>query len=457
MRRILVSVAATLAIFGLVLGVPNTASVSPAVAASSTPNWMKNAVIYEVNVRQYTEAGTFDAFATHLPRLKELGVDVLWFMPIYPISHLNRKGTLGSPYSIADYKAVNPEFGTAQDFKDLVNEAHAQGFHVILDWVANHTGWDHPWITQHKDWYTQDADGNIVWPPGTDWTDVADLNYDNPDMRAAMIDALKYWVTEFEIDGYRADVAGGVPTDFWNIARTELDALGRPLFMLAENSDNIDLLENAFSANYGWPLMSLINNVGKGNMTKTEFEWGVTGLTDYYPEGTYPMNFITNHDENSWNGTEFERLGGYVKSMAALSFVMPGVPLLYSGQEVGLNRRLAFFEKDQIDWMPSGYTAFYKKLIGLKDRNVALANGSYGGSLKLLKTNSSKVVAVARTKGSNRVILVLNLSAKKATVKVTAGKLAGNYVAYSTGKKTKLKATSTVAIPAKSFVIYSTK
>ena len=457
MRRILVSVAATLAIFGLVLGVPNAASVSPAVAASSTPTWMKNAVIYEVNVRQYTDAGTFDAFATHLPRLKELGVDVLWFMPIFPISELNRKGSLGSPYSISDYKAVNPEFGTAQDFKDLINEAHAQGFHVILDWVANHTGWDNPWIAAHKDWYTQDGEGNIVWPPGTDWTDVADLNYDNADMRAAMIDALKFWVTEFNVDGYRADVAGGVPVDFWNTARTELDALGHPLFMLAEDSSNMDLLENAFSANYGWPLMSLINTLGRGTATKTDFEWGVSDLTSNYPAGTYPMNFITNHDENSWNGTEFERLGGYVKSMAALSFVMPGVPLLYSGQEVGLNRRLAFFEKDQIDWMPSGYTAFYKKLIGLKDRNSALANGPNGGSFKLLKTSSNKVVAMARTKGSNRVILVLNLSGKKSTIKVTVGKLAGTYVTYSTGKKTKLKATATVVVPAKGFVIYSTK
>lgn len=456
MRRILVSIAATLAIFGLVLGVPNTASVSPALAVSSTPTWMKDAVIYEVNVRQYTDAGTFDAFATHLPRLKALGVDVLWFMPIFPISQLNRKGTLGSPYSIADYKAVNPEFGTAQDFKDLVNEAHAQGFHVILDWVANHTGWDNPW-TAHKDWYTQDSEGNITWPPGTDWTDVADLNYDNQDMRAAMIDALKYWVNEFQIDGYRADVAGGVPTDFWNSARNELDSLGRPLFMLAENSDNMDLLENAFTANYGWPLMSLINTIGRGTATKTDFEWGVGDLTTNYPAGTYPMNFITNHDENSWNGTEFERLGGYVKSMAALEFVMPGVPLIYSGQEVGLNRRLAFFEKDHIDWMPSGYTAFYQKLIALKDRNSALANGTAGGSFKLLKTNSSKVVAVARTKGSNRVILVLNLSGKKAKVKVTAGKLAGNYLTYATGKKAKLKATTSVVVPAKGFVIYSSK
>src|SRR5690554_5544415 len=221
--------------------------------------WSNDAVMYEVNVRQYTPEGTFDAFAEHLPRLKELGVEILWFMPIHPIGEKNRKGSLGSYYSIRDYKAINPEFGTLEDFKALVDKAHGMGFKVLLDFVANHTAWDHHWIETHLEWYTQDSLGNIV-PPVADWSDVADLNFDNPDLRAEMLDALKYWVQEADIDGYRCDYAGGVPTDFWETARTELNKI-KPVFMLAEDQDNLDLLNHAFECNYSWTIHHYMNEI----------------------------------------------------------------------------------------------------------------------------------------------------------------------------------------------------
>jgi glycosidase len=226
------------------------------------PEWSHDAVIYEVNVRQYTPEGTFDAFSKHLPRLQELGVKVLWFMPIHPISVKNRKGSLGSYYAVQDYKKVNPEFGTFDDFKKLVEQAHDMGFKVILDWVANHTGWDGTWISNHPEWYNRDSLGQII-PPVADWSDVADLNYNMSEMRAAMIDALKFWVAEANIDGYRCDVAGMVPVDFWEEARAELDKI-KPVFMLAEDESESELLVNAFNANYGWELHHIMNMGAKG-------------------------------------------------------------------------------------------------------------------------------------------------------------------------------------------------
>ena len=244
----------------------------PAIAYNSNsvlPTWANSATIYEVNVRQYTEAGTFKAFEANLPRLQKLGVKILWLMPIHPISKLNRKGSLGSPYSIADYKGVNPEFGNETDFKSLVTKAHALGFKVILDWVANHSGWDNPW-TVNKSWYHTDSSGNIV-PPNNDWTDVAWLNYKNQDMRRAMIDAMSYWVKTFDVDGFRADVAGGVPTDFWKQANTQLQAI-RPLFMLAEDQSTTSLLDDAFITNYNWELKDLLNAIAAGYKDRTNFD-----------------------------------------------------------------------------------------------------------------------------------------------------------------------------------------
>lgn len=412
---------------------------APTPAPTAPSSWVDQAVIYEVNVRQFSPEGTFNAFAKDLPRLKDLGIDILWLMPIHPISEKNRKGELGSYYSIANYTEVNPEFGTEADFRALIEQAHALGMKVVIDWVANHTGWDNPWITEHPDWYTKDTSGNITWPVGTDWTDVADLNYDNQDMRAEMIKSMKYWVSEFDIDGFRCDVAGEVPADFWEAARKEIETV-KPIWMVAENSDQMALLKS-FNANYGWPLQGLMRSLAKDTFDPDLVEDQVKGIYSSYLEGTYPMNFITNHDENSWNGTEFMRYGDAVDAMAVFYFTMPGMPLIYNGQEVGFNRRLKFFEKDQIDWQdPKNYTAFYQKLIQLKDDNPALWTGLAGGDWQYLPADYPSFIAYARTLGTNKVVVVMNMMPLPKSAMVKLDGLSGEYTDWQTGEKVNLSA-----------------
>jgi len=377
---------------------------------SPLPEWSKDAVIYEVNIRQYTEEGTFNAFAEHLPRLKELGVDILWLMPVHPIGEKNRKGTLGSYYSIKDYKAINPEFGTMEDFKALVKKAHDMDMHLILDWVANHTAWDHPWTETNPEWYLHNEEGEII-APVEDWTDVAGLDYSNQEMRKAMTDALTFWVEEANIDGYRCDVAGMVPVDFWEDARVAIEAV-KPVWMLAEDEEEISLLENAFNANYGWSFHHIMNKVAQNEQNATHVAEYFQKIDTLYPSGTWPMQFTTNHDENSWNGTVWERMGDATKTMAALTFVVEGMPLIYSGQEVGLSKQLEFFEKDQIDWTGGEeMTEFYQTLTRLKSDNPALWNGEFGGDLEIIDTNDAEsLFCFSRQKGENTVVALFNFS-----------------------------------------------
>ena len=332
------------------------------------PEWHKNAVIYEVNLRHYTKENTFRSFETHLPRLKEMGVDILWFMPLTPISKKNRKGELGSPYSVGDYMATNPDYGTMEDFKHMVQAIHDAGMHVIMDWVPNHTGWDNPWITQHPEWYTKDSLGNITDPidyntgKSWGWTDVADLNYDIPEMRQEMIRTLKYWITETNIDGYRMDVAHGVPVDFWETVADSLYAI-KPLYMLSEG-EVPDIVNNGtFVADYAWEMHHLLNDIaasqgenskkpvnmvngnpteGYKNMTlKTalHIDTLIQKKSALYKKG-YQMQFTSNHDENSWAGTEFARMGKGHKAFAVLTATLPGIPLIYSGQESAMDKQL---------------------------------------------------------------------------------------------------------------------
>lgn len=395
-------------------------------------DWTRNAVIYEVNVRQYTKEGTFKAFEAYLPQLKELGVDVLWFMPIHPISEKNRKGKLGSYYAVKNYKAVNPEFGTVEDFKALVTKAQGMGFKVILDWVANHTGCDNAWITEHPDWYVKDSLGNIKSP--YDWTDTYELNYDNKEMRVAMVDAMKYWVTDFGIDGFRCDMAHEVPTDFWNDARKELDAV-KPMFMLAE-SENYDLLEKAFDANYSWELMHMMSDIYKGKKDVDSLTAYFSKLDTIMVKDGYKMNFLTNHDENSWNGTEFERYGKGVEAFAVLTYTINGMPMIYTGQEIGLKKRLEFFVKDQVpSWEKNETFAFYQKLNDLKHKFPPLLAGEQGGEMKRYNTDNNKSVLIySRTKDAKEVFVVLNLSAKETEVTVTDSLPKDSYVDYFTGE-----------------------
>jgi len=430
--------------------------IQPANAYNSNsvlPTWANSATIYEVNVRQYTEAGTFKAFEAHLPRLQKLGVKILWLMPIHPISEVKRNGTLGSPYAVANYKGINPEFGNEADFKSLVNKAHALGFKVILDWVANHSGWDNPWIA-NKSWYHTDSDGNVV-PPNSDWLDVAWLNYKNQDMRKAMIEAMAYWVKTFDVDGFRADVAAGVPTDFWKQANTQLQAI-KPLFMLAEDQSVQSLLDDAFIANYNWELKDLVKAIADGGKDRTDLEAMATNQSFTYPTRSFPMNFITNHDENSWSGTEFDRLGASVSAMAALTFTYPGMPLIYSGQEVGNTKRLAFFEKDFIPGLTvaNSTTAFYTKLVSLKTKNAALWNNS---TAKLVSTpgDNNSVIAYSRTSGINKVLTVINATNTVQKVTLNLTKLNAPYYLFSTGKSTTLKTTLTLTLKPWQYEIYS--
>jgi glycosidase len=396
------------------------------------PERAKNAVLYEVNIRQYTPEGTFKAFEAHLPRLKELGVDILWIMPINPISVKNRKGSLGSYYSVKDYKAINPEFGTMEDFKNLVNKAHEMGFKVIIDWVANHTGWDNQWIVDHKDWYTQDSLGNVI-PPNPDWSDIADLNFDSKHMRRAMIDAMDFWVKNADIDGFRCDVAWGVPQDFWEAARASIDSI-KPVYMLAEDEDHPDFLKKSFNSNYAWKLHHILNEVAQGKKTAKDIRTYFTENGNKYAPGSFPMLFITNHDENSWSGSEYERMGEAVKALATLTFTLEGIPLIYSGQEAGLHKRLLFFEKDTINWKDLSMQPFYQSLIKLKHTNQALWNGTEGAPVVFAETSApDKVLAFTREKGDNKILVIFNLSANpvEATIQLPQ---AGDYKEYFSGE-----------------------
>jgi len=395
------------------------------------PEWAKNAVIYEVNVRQYTPEGTFKAFEANLPRLKELGVDILWFMPVHPIGIVDRKipegftESLGSYYSVRDYKGINPEFGTEADFKALVTKAHEMGFKVIIDWVANHSSRDISWITEHPEWFVQDSTGKILAP--FDWTDVAKLNYENKEMRAAMIDAMKYWVSNCDIDGFRCDVAGEVPVDFWDTARVELEKV-KPMFMLAENEDHPELCLKAFDMNYGWGMHHVMHQVAQGKDSVNKIARQVIKVDSILPKNAFQMNFITNHDENSWNGTAKEKFGSGENAFAVLSYTLPGMPLIYSGQEAGLNHRLKFFTKDTIDWKVADFAPFYKTLNTLKHGNEALWNAPYGGTFEQIKnTEPAKVLSFIREKGNSRVVVIANLSNEKVTVNLKGSKADGEY------------------------------
>ncbi|MDR0295156.1 MAG: alpha-amylase [Prevotellaceae bacterium] len=378
------------------------------------PAWSANAVIYEVNVRQYTSEGTFDAFAEHLPRLKDLGVDILWIMPIHPIGNLERKGSLGSYYAVKDYTAINPEFGTLDDFKAMVNNAHELGFKLIIDWVANHTSPDAVW-TVNKDWYVTDSLGNFVVE--YDWTDISKLNFDNKDMRRAMADAMLYWVKEANIDGFRCDVAGNVPVDFWEDAVKELKAVKPDIFMLAE-AEEPPLQHKAFNMYYAWHLHSIMNKIAQGTVDVNALRHALEVMNERFSAYTIPMIFTSNHDENSWHGTEFERMGEAARTFAALTYLLPGMPLIYNGQEVGFNRRLAFFEKDKIDWNDSSdYTAFYRELNQLRKANPALYSQDKGGQLVEIKNSvPDAVFSFERAVKGNKVITVFNLTNQQQTV-----------------------------------------
>jgi glycosidase len=389
------------------------------------PEWSRNAVIYEVNIRQYTPEGTFKALEQHLPRLKETGVDILWLMPVNPIGVKNRKGSLGSYYSIKDYMAVNPEYGTMDDFKTLVKKAHELGMKVIIDWVANHTSWDNNLITEHPEWYVKDSVGNIV-SPVADWTDVADLDYSQPGLRDYMTNALLFWVKEGDVDGFRCDVAGMVPIDFWDKAVPELKKV-KHVFMLAE-WETPEMHDTAFDMTYSWDLYKLMRAIYKGEKTLDLIDSAFAKEDSEYNADAYRMRFTTNHDENSWTGTEYELFGEAAQTFTALNYVLPGMPLTYSGQEAGLSKRMRFFDKDTIDWGTYKLAGFYTTLNALKHMNKALQNGSAGGPVVKLKTgDDKKIYAFTREAGGDQVLAIFNLSPVPCDAVLAGNELSGDF------------------------------
>ena len=424
-----------------------------------------NSVVYELNIRQATEEGTFAAAEKYLPELKEMGVDIVWLMPISPIGIDGRKGTLGSYYSIIDYKAVNPDFGTMEDFKSFLATAHDLGLKVILDWVANHTSRDANWWKEGKtDWYVMDEATGLPIVE-YDWTDIAKLNYKNEDMRNAMIDALKFWV-ELGLDGYRCDVAMNVPGDFWKRAWEEVRAINPDVYLLAEGEEQW-LHESGFEATYAWELHHIFNAMAKGGSEtknvagdgtiKTDAK-SVADLKEYlerddvkYPAPAMRLMFTSNHDENSWAGTEFERMGDAHKTFAALTFVLPkSQPLLYTGQEIGLNRRLEFFEKDSVVELVDleygkEYRDFYKGLIAFRHNNSALAAGANVAPMVYVEGAPESVLAFARENEENKVLCFFNFSAEPQSLTLTeaeAGEyncLCGKVMTYKAGDVVELE------------------
>ncbi len=440
----------------LALGACHAVRPAELAAPDYHPAWSRNAVIYEVNIRQYTPEGTFAALEKHLPRLKALGVDVLWLMPVQPIGKAHRKGVLGSYYSVGDYQGVNPEYGTLADFEALVRSAHALGMKVILDWVPNHTSYDHPWITQHPDWYMHRADGSIDWPKDqqgkeTDWTDVAKLDYSKPAMRAAMIDAMKWWLDRTGIDGFRCDVAWGPPYDFWTEARRALEADHPGLFMLAEAED--PKLHPSFDMTYGWELFHLLNAIAAGKQGTGALDRYLARDDSLYPRSAYRMYFTSNHDENSWSGTEFERMGpNYANAYVLAATLEQSMPLLYTGQEAALNRRLRFFEKDTISWSETSLAAFYHSVFTLKHDEPALWNGQYGGPEVKLGTNGGdRVYAFTRTRGSNTVLVAVNFGDAATSVSYASLPHPGRYTDWFSRSAVQLPATGKLDIPAHGF------
>jgi glycosidase len=417
--------------------------------STDLPDWVRNQVVYEINVRQYSEAGTFAAVEADLDRIKALGAGILWLMPIHPIGEVNRKGPLGSYYSVKDYMGINPEFGNKEDFRSFVEAAHSRGLRVILDWVGNHSAWDNPLASSHPEFYMTDASGSFIPPLGFDWTDVIQLDFNNPDLLEYQIKAMRYWVTEFGIDGYRCDYATGVPTAFWNTLCAALLETRPDLFLLAE-AEVPDHQLKAFHASYGWPLMHAFNAIAQGKQPASHLDVIETHMDLLFPHGSDFLLMTSNHDENSWLGTVQERLGGGAAVFAALTFVMDGIPLIYNGQEAGLNKRLKFFERDPIDWQPHPLNGLYQTLCTLKQSHSALATGAPVS--RVPSTDNARVYSLLRHTDTGKVLLVANLTADNIN-EVSLGHqlLEGNWADALTGEPVSLSASPSFELPSWTF------
>ncbi|MBO7313047.1 MAG: alpha-amylase [Alistipes sp.] len=394
------------------------------------PEWSYSAVLYELNIRQFTPEGTLNAAIERLPFLRSIGIDAIWLMPIYPIGVEGRKGTLGSYYSISDYKGVNPEFGTTDDLRAFISAAHAMGIKVLLDWVANHTARDARWITERPtDWYERDAEGvaKVPW----DWTDTAKLNYANHDVWLGEIDAMRYWVEEFGVDGFRCDMAMLVPIEFWQEASEELHKIKSDIFMLAEAEED-NLFDRAFNMSYQWNVHHIMVDIAKGARRVWDLRNAIHAERQRYPREAMRMSFTSNHDENSWSGSEQSRFGASLEVMTVLTFLMPStMPLIYTGQEVGYDHSFEFFERDAIPaemYRENRTTELYRRLIALKHKERALDAGERGGDMIEIDNNAKDcMITLVREVDGSRVVAILNLSPYTIHADFNTGIYAGTY------------------------------
>ncbi len=416
-------------------------------------SWSQQSNIYEVNLRQYSLSGSFREFEKHLPRLKNMGVEILWFMPITPIGIEGRKmkdGDLGSYYAVRNYKAVNEEYGTMKEWKDLVKKAHSLGFKVITDWVANHSAPDNPWIKNHPDFYAKDKEGKMIAP--FDWTDVRKLDYTNKELRDSMIDAMQFWLRETDIDGFRCDVAEEVPEDFWKECINSLKKT-KDVYMLAEG-ENPSLHRAGFNNSYTWSMMTAMTDLYAGTKTIKQFDSILSVNILRFP-GTNRLYFTSNHDENSWNGTEFEKYGDAYKTFAVLTqTIAQSVPLIYSGQEMPNKKRLKFFEKDTISWTGKyNMASFYKTLLLLRRSNPALAaDAAYS---RIFAKENPDIFAYTRSKGKRKVMVILNFSNRTQTLKLSDRSLSGSPLNVFSGKKQKLSLKQNLQLPPWGYRVYS--
>ena len=427
-------------------------------------DWSYNLSMYEVNIRQYTPEGTFAAFEEHLDRLEEMGIGILWIMPIHPIGEENRLETLGSYYSVKDYRGVNPEFGTHEDFKSLVEEAHSRGMYVILDWVPNHTSWDNYLTEENPHWYETDSNGNFMSPPGTNWSDVIQLDHSEQGLQDYMVDAMEFWVEDFGVDGFRVDAASFVDDDFQEDVNNRLRTIRPDIFLLAED-DGPKWYDVGYDMSHGWGLYGfghgVLIDITDGSAGANDLYNYYQDQVDNYPEENYRLYFTQNHDENSWYGTTSELFGEASEIFAVLTATFHGMPLIYSGQEAGLDQRLEFFEKDEINWRDHPKEEIYSTLIHLKRENQALWNGEYGGDLQRLSTqNDDDLFVFVREKEGEKVFVALNLSDENRDVSLSsddAGLYEGEWLNVFSGDEVLMEEGTTLSLPAWEYAVYEAK
>ncbi|QJR82195.1 alpha-amylase [Alteromonas pelagimontana] len=401
------------------------------------PEWSKHAIIYQVNTRQFSQEGTFAGVQAKLQHIRALEADIIWLMPVHPIGEMNKKGELGSPYAVKDFYGVNPEFGNQDDLKDLIAAIHALDMKVILDWVPNHSAWDNHLVSSHPEWYAKDFKGDFRPSPWWDWDDIIEFDYDQAGLRTYMIEALSYWVKEFDIDGYRCDVAGYVPKDFWEQAREVLDAI-KPVFMLAEWEDR-DMHERAFNMTYGWSWYETVQGIAQTRLPLEKLRKYYSWNERSWPKSAYRMTFVSNHDKNAWAGTPQEQFGEALEAAVVLSVIGEGMPLIHNGQEAGETKRLAFFERDPIQWQDHAMGDLYKRLIAVKKSIPALWNGPFGATMIQVPNSSmSQVFSFVRMKGNEKVLVILNLSKTTAEAEFDSELFAGNYINALSEKAVKL-------------------